>query len=178
MKNLFILWTVILLIAGLFTVACQSNGGDENGPPPNNVPPLLVEWWKDIESGGEVFGDFRYKIEDGGIRIIRYEGEGGKVTIPAEIEEIPITKIGIHAFRETKLTDVVIPDSVISIGIYAFYNNQIVSVTIPNSVTSIGYSAFSGNLLTSVIIPDSVIFIDMYFFLVINLPVLSFQIAL
>lgn len=57
------------------------------------------------------------------------------------------------------ITDLVIPNSVISIGDHAFYNYKgITSVSIPNSVKSIGNWAFCGCAeLTSITIPDSVI---------------------
>jgi len=126
----------------------------------NDSEPPLDEWWKQIEKGGGIFGDLRYKNEAGGIRIIRYEGEGGTITIPAEIEGMPVKTIGIHAFREKELTDVVIPDSVISIGRAAFKDNGLTGVTVGNSVTNIGPMAFQNNRLTGVVIPDSVTSIE------------------
>ena len=42
-----------------------------------------------LESGGEIYADLRYKIEDGAITIIRYEGEVGMVSIPPGIEGKP-----------------------------------------------------------------------------------------
>lgn len=58
----------------------------------------------------------------------------------------------------TKITDLVIPDTVTTIGAYAFRDcSDLTSVTIPSSVISIGSYAFSGcSGLTSVTIPDSV----------------------
>ena len=82
-----------------------------------------------------------------------------EAVIPAEIDGLPVTSIGGHAFYWCSgLTSVTIPESVTSIGDYAFYRcESLTSVTIPDSVTSIGSQAFfycSG--LTSVTIPDSV----------------------
>lgn len=57
-----------------------------------------------------------------------------------------------------EITEVVIPEGVLSIGNYAFLGcSSITSVTIPSSVTSIGERAFeSCEYLTSVTIPESV----------------------
>ena len=140
---------VTVVMAALLSVtiaACE---------PPSGEPPLDL-WWLEIEKGGEIFGDLRYKSEDGGIKIIRYEGEGGTVTIPAEIEGIPVKTIGVHAFREKNLTEVIIPDSVILIEKAAFKDNGLTGVSIGNNVTSIGPMAFQNNQLTGVVIPDSV----------------------
>ena len=57
----------------------------------------------------------------------------------------------------TKITNLIIPNSVTSIGSSAFYNCCLTSVTIPNSVTSIGDDAFARcSRLTSVTIGNSV----------------------
>ena len=56
-----------------------------------------------------------------------------------------VISIGYQAFRGCNLTSVTIPNSVTSIGGYAFLQcSQLMSVTIPNSVTNIGNGAFSG----------------------------------
>ena len=113
--------------------------------------------WKDyIEKGGEMFGDFRYKEESETIRIIRYHGKGGMVIIPDKINEKPVTEIGQHAFQETKLIGIIIPNSVTSIDLYAFKNNKLANIIIPEKIASIGLEAFCNNQLTSIIIPDSI----------------------
>jgi len=91
-----------------------------------------------------------------GIIITSYNGSGGAVTIPREINGIPVRAIGNEAFSGRKIFSVTIPDSVISIGNNAFSNNLLRNVTIPNSVTSIGEEAFRNNLITSISIPNSV----------------------
>lgn len=53
-----------------------------------------------------------------------------------------------------QITDLVIPDSVISIGNYAFYNCALNSVSIPDTIKSIGTDAFYGCTASSVYITD------------------------
>ena len=88
--------------------------------------------------------DYSYTSDGTEITITGYTGAGGAITIPDEIDGLPVTRIGNYAFyRCTGLTSVTIPDSVTSIGNYAFYRcTGLTSVTIPDSVTSIGESAF------------------------------------
>ena len=70
-----------------------------------------------------------------------------------------VTSIGNSAFYGcTRLTSVVIPDSVTSINVQTFFEcTKLTSVKIGNSVTSIGDHAFNGcTSLTSIEIPNSV----------------------
>ena len=105
------------------------------------------------------------------LTITSYTGPGGNVIIPAEIDGISVTAIkspdgytGSGVFSGSRLTSVVIPDSVTFIGDYAFPYNQLTSVTIPDSVTYIGYMAFYNNRLTNITIPDNVISIGKHAF--------------
>lgn len=65
-----------------------------------------------------------------------------------------------------EVTEIVIPNTILSIGNYQFYGfDNVTKITIPNSVTSIGKSAFrSCSSLTSIKIPNSVEYIEDYTF--------------
>ena len=115
------------------------------------------------ESKDSVYGDFEYSISDGKVTITKYTGNDTEVTIPSEIEGLPVTGIGERSFAEySSLMSVEIPDSVTDIGTEAFsYCINLENVTIPNSVTHIGVSAFAGcQRIESITVPNSVKDID------------------
>lgn len=94
------------------------------------------------------------------ISIDSYIGSAEQVTIPAQIDGLPVTSIGKFAFRGCEsLTKITIPDGVISIGDRAFsWCTNLKSIVISDSVTSIDDEAFSWcTNLESIVIPDSVI---------------------
>ena len=75
----------------------------------------------------------------------------GSITIPSEFyydgdgNTYHVTRIGDHAFCNCSLTEITIPNSIISIGSQAFYGDRkISSISIPASVVSLGESVFSG----------------------------------
>ena len=78
------------------------------------------------------------------------------IIIPDNFDDVAVEIIGKNAFKDNKLTNVSIPNSVKSIGKNAFATNYLTEVSIPNSVISIGDDAFVNNLLTEVSIPNSV----------------------
>ena len=73
------------------------------------------------------------------------ESASGSLEIPSTYNGLPVTSIGIAAFRDcTSLSSIAIPGSVTSIGVGAFYNcTSLSSVTIPDSVNSISSDAFN-----------------------------------
>jgi len=87
----------------------------------------------------------------------------GALTIPAEINGIPVRTIGSYAFSGCSgLTEITIPDSVTRIEGSAFSGcSGLTEITIPDSVTTIGSYAFYGcSRLTSITIPDGVTSIE------------------
>lgn len=69
-------------------------------------------------------------------------------------------------FRDTNITSITLPNSLVSIESNAFYGcSGLESIVIPNSVSSIGNSAFYGcSSLKSIVIPNSVTSVGTYAF--------------
>ena len=88
--------------------------------------------------------DFEYETK-GGLTITGYTGPGGVVTIPEKIGGFPVTRIKSGAFwRCTKLTDIIIPDSVSYIEEKAFkYCSGLTKIYVPEETTIAEY-AFVG----------------------------------
>ena len=128
-----------------------------------------------------VEGDYKYTVTDEKATIVRYTGEGGRITIPDELGGYPVTVIGEGSFSAYtyNLTSVVIPDSVEkiegsafsgcqrlqgvtfgsglkSIGGYAFYNCAVQNPSFPEGLVNIGGSAFEKGCVGTVYIPGSV----------------------
>ncbi len=100
---------------------------------------------------------------DNTLTITGYIGTGTEMTIPSEINGIPVTSIGDNAFQNcASLINVVIPTSVTNIGARAFQNcSGLTNVTIGGGVTSIGWLAFLYcQSLPSITIPSSVTHIE------------------
>jgi hypothetical protein len=90
-------------------------------------------------------GDFTYSSDGASATITGYNGSGAVVTIPAEINSLPVTRIGNGAFAQRReLTYVTIPEGIISIDDSAFWGCLgLTAITIPHSVARIGDGAFS-----------------------------------
>lgn len=103
-------------------------------------------------AANEVDG-FRYEVSnDNSITITGYNGPGGDVVIPSEINGIPVRSVGHRAFMESPrnhdrmLTSVRFPEGITSVGREAFRDNRrLRDVYIPASLTNITRPAFSRN---------------------------------
>jgi len=91
---------------------------------------------------GEVFGDFEYMIYQGGITISKYNGSGGVVVIPSEINGQPVTGVFDRVFmNKSTVTSVTVPNSVTWMGFDVFFGaNNLSNLTIPDwFITQLGY---------------------------------------
>ena len=163
----------VLALALTLTVACDGNGNDD-----------------DDNSSGEYieFDGFAYRLNDDGetykfVEVL--DKTIASVTVPATVDGKSVTSIGGYAFdsapnvkevtvsegivkleegafASSKVTTVVLPNSLEVIGSSAFANcNSLTSVTIGSGVKSVGYGAFGYcTSLTSVALGDSVETLD------------------
>ncbi|MFC0852741.1 leucine-rich repeat protein [Halalkalibacter oceani] len=110
----------------------------------------------------EVVPEFDYSLNDDGetATITGYNGTPPQnLVIPDEVNGLTVKEIGVSAFADNNLTEVVLGTGVESIGGLAFRGNNLTEVIIPDNVTEIGYGAFRDNDLTDVIIPVNVVVI-------------------
>jgi hypothetical protein len=91
-----------------------------------------------------------------------YNGATKEVVIADTYQGAPVKVIGENAFKDTRITKVVIPDSVTEIKTFAFQNcYSLTDIIIPNNVKTIGRGAFyCCESLASVTISASVTKID------------------
>ena len=101
---------------------------------------------------------FTFTTNNGALTITRYLGSATALVIPNATNGYPITGIANSAFlRASTLTNVLLPDGLVTIGDSAFYSCfGLVSINFPESLASIGSSAFNGCKLTTVAIPGGV----------------------
>lgn len=123
--------------------------------------------------------DFTYTVENGAVTITGYTNAEGHVSIPSEIDEMPVTAIGKDAFfSNTDITEVTLPDTIETIKSGAFYGcENLKEINIPQSVTVIENNAFTDcKSLEEITIPKGILKIEPWTFsgctnlAVINIP--------
>ncbi len=123
---------------GWYTDAVLTNALPSEYFPSTNAK--LYAHWKEENKPS----DFEYSGKEK-IAISGYKGTASQVCIPAYIGGVPVTEIGMYAFRFDQLTSVILPAGLTSIKFQAFCSSGIQSITIPASLTSIGIEAFAHN---------------------------------
>ncbi len=97
--------------------------------------------------------DADYEISGG--TLVKYKGTSACPTIPASVQ-----KIGQHAFSNTYITKMIIPDTVIAIEAYAFSDcPELQSVYIPASIREIGNRAFCRCFKLTDVVIDTDVFV-------------------
>jgi len=107
--------TITVTISGSTMTSITGTIGSVNLP--GRVTPSADEGGRSGTEGG-----YSYTTNPGGatVRIDKYNGAGGAVTIPAILGRKPVTSIGFQAFAARPLSSVTIPTSITSIGKEAF----------------------------------------------------------
>ena len=99
---------------------------------------------------------------DANYAILRgYDGAGGDVVVPAEIDGFTVDVIGINVFKGDTITSLTLPDTVLELRSNAVSScEKMTSVTLPQSLVVINrMNFFSCNALSEVTIPASVRYI-------------------
>ena len=121
-------------------------------------------------------GDWVYIVRGNEAAIVAYNGAGGEVVIPDNLDGFSVTQLGsgnyggfvfgvprAHQAANTSVTDLTIPDSVKRIGHSALYACWgLTNINFGSGVTNIGESAIRNcHGLTSIYLPDSVLSIGL-----------------
>ncbi len=133
---------------------------------------ILYAYWVDISfpyTSDNVLYELNKNL--GSVYYLEISGShfstSGEITIPGEIEEIPVVSIKEDAFAaRTNITKVVLPDSINSIGSSAFKQcSALTSIYIPQGVTSIEENTFYYcTSLSDLSLPESLLHIKDYAF--------------
>jgi len=103
----------------------------------------------------------KIKYADGSTTIDRTLLSANLLGITIELAD-DTTAVAANQFENLQyITEIVIPEGVVSIGSYAFQNSSLTSILIPNTVETIGEYAFSNaTLLVTIILPDALTIIE------------------
>lgn len=99
---------------------------------------------------------------DANYAILRgYDGAGGDVVVPAEIDGFTVDVIGINVFKGDTITSLTLPETVLELRSNAVSScEKLTSVTLPQSLVVINHmNFFSCNALSEVTIPAGVRYI-------------------
>jgi hypothetical protein len=151
-----------------------------------------------LENNGKLNTDEKYfKVTVTGESVtinefIATKGEIKNVIIPAYIDGLPVTTIGVNAFRNkgiekltfpetlvkimdgpaegqgafsgNKIKEIIFPDSLVYVGAEAFYGSNVEKVVLGENVTYLGPKAFKYNNISSVTFNDKLVMIDIQAF--------------
>lgn len=176
------LFSILIALLAISLSSCSDEKDEPRKPSSSNDNNSVVINNDGTATGGAVFSrldgetfflDYvKYKVVDAHLEIIDYDSQ----ELPAEPKlyaEVTLDgtlyktrSINSGAFRNAKITSVVIPATVTTIGSSCFSEcSSLTSVTIPEGVTSISMHCFYGcSSLTSVTFPESLKYLESYSF--------------
>ena len=93
---------------------------------------------------------FHWRVEQGGITITGYFGAERTVTVPAELDGLPVRVIGSDAFRGADCETVILPDTLYTLENGAFRGCTLTTLYLFDNIRVIGDPVFEGceNLTT------------------------------
>lgn len=84
-----------------------------------------------------------YTISDRQAVITQYTGTDKVVDVPAYIDGYAVTEIGKRAFKDSKITQLILPEGLLTVGDEAFLGcTALTHITLPDTLVSIGEFAF------------------------------------
>ena len=113
-------------------------------------------------------GEYRCRFAEDSVTIMQYIGPkpqavqpidaGRVVSVPAEIEGLPVTWIGVNAFRDSGVTDVTLPEGLEGIDARAFaFCRALRKISLPDSLKQVCEAAFRGcGQLEEICIPRNI----------------------
>ncbi|MGN0453332.1 MAG: leucine-rich repeat domain-containing protein [Ruminococcus sp.] len=113
------------------------------------------------------YGYFNYVVDDDGVCITEYTGNGGDVSIPNMIDDKSVIAIGDEAFwYRDDVTNVDLPDYLEYIGIRAFQGcSSLDAIVLPDTVIEIGDACFeSCKNLKAINIPADLLYVGAFAF--------------
>ncbi|MBR2731510.1 MAG: leucine-rich repeat protein [Clostridia bacterium] len=102
-------------------------------------------------------GDWQYLVNSCDEAVLTgYTGSATALTLPTEIDGLPVTAVGDYAFSENKtLAQVTVPAGITEIRSGAFRGcTALAQIALPESVTAIGTDAFAFTAILSVTLPQ------------------------
>jgi hypothetical protein len=145
---------VVLVIT---VIACSGKGGNSSGGSSSSSKASIAP-----------ASDFEYDLtKDGkGVMIIKYKGPGGNIIVPSEIEGMPVLELGRgdtnftnagYVFDSTRVTSVVLPDTLVTLMPNAFSDTPLQQITFPQGIIEVPYQWFRNTKsLKTIDIPDTV----------------------
>ena len=111
-------------------------------------------------------GNLHYGIFSDHVSVISYEGADTEVTVPAQVEGLPVTEVAGGCFQQSvlgsghtvpKLEKVVLPEGITQMGDNVFHNcRYLKEVVLPSSLEKLGECAFSGcSVLAEISLPEN-----------------------